>query len=158
MPVKSRIEGGVLRITAIADYAWRDILATLERARGEERFVAGETVLLVDLSHTTSTRSADELRDIAADLGGMAREFGAILFVATDDLRYGLARMLAAYAEHLGFEILVFRSMDAADSWVRANPAGRSLRPPAPPLRGPGSAGAGPDGPGGDAAGPPSRG
>ena len=158
MPVKTRIEGPVLRLTATADYVWGDIHDALERARREARFVPGETVLLIDGSRTTAARSSDELRDIAGDLGGMAREFGAILIVATDDLRYGLARMLAAYAEHLGFEILVFRSMDAADSWVRANPGGRSVRPPAPPLPGPGAAGSGPEGPGGEGASPQSRG
>jgi hypothetical protein len=93
-------------------------------------------VLLFDSERTEATRSSDELRDIAADLKDLAPEFAAVMVVAPDDLRFGLGRMLAAYAEHLGAEVLVFRSRDAADAWIRARGAdGGRTRRATPPDR-----------------------
>jgi hypothetical protein len=39
-------------------------------------------------------------------------------YVVTSDLHFGLARMLAAYAEAEGSEIGVFRTMEEAEGWL----------------------------------------
>lgn len=128
MPVSARFEGPVLRVVSSGEYTWGDVHSAVQGAMEGDGFVDGETVLQFDTSSTGASRSADELRDIAADLNRLAPRFGALLVLAADDLRYGLARMLAAYAEHLGTEILVFRSRDAADSWLRAHTGGGRRR------------------------------
>ena len=136
MPVKIRLEEQVLRVTPSGEYTWGEIHSAVRRAMRNDGFAAGQNVLLFDSERTEASRSADELRDIAADLTQVAPSFAAVMIVAPDDLRFGLARMLAAYAEHLGAEVLVFRSRDAADAWIRAR-GGRAGRPQraAPPDR-----------------------
>lgn len=120
VPVKARIEGRVLRLTTTGPYTWADLLAAIRRSMAQDGFIDGSRcILLFDSRGSEAARSADELRDIAGDLASLAPDFAAILTVVVDDLRYGLARMLAAYTEHLGAEVLVFRSMDVAESWIR---------------------------------------
>ena len=120
MPVKARLEGAILRLVSTGSYTWSDVESATRKAMKQNGFVAGRTVLLFDSRGSEEARTADELRDIASDLSELARPFAATLIVTADDLRFGLARMLAAYAEHLGTELLVFRSMDAAERWVRS--------------------------------------
>lgn len=120
MPVQSRFDGPVLRLTPSGDYTWAQLRAAVEEAMKLPAFIAGTTMLMFDAAFARKTRSADELRDIAADLAELAGPFAAILIVTADDLRFGLARMLAAYAEHLGTDIHVFRSEDAARAWVKS--------------------------------------
>ncbi|MBW3555293.1 MAG: hypothetical protein KY466_17430 [Gemmatimonadetes bacterium] len=117
-----RFDGRILRLTATGQHAWPDVHAALKAAMAQDAFVDQHSILVMDAHHALATPTADELRDIAGDLAGLAPRFVAVLLVTADDLRFKLARMLAAYAEHLGVEILVFRSPDAAESWVRAHP------------------------------------
>ena len=128
VPTSIRFEGNTLRLAAHGDYVWTDVLAALKASMKQDAFVAGEMILVMDASEALATHTSDELRDIAADLTRLAPRLAALLLVTPDDFRFKLARMLAAYAEHLGVEILVFRSADAADSWVRAQP-GRPHQP-----------------------------
>lgn len=123
VPTRIRFEGRTLRLTATGEYVWTDVHAALKAAMKQDAFVAGETILVMDPSEALATHTADELRDVAADLTRLAPRFAALLLVTRDDFRFNLARMLAAYAEHLGVEILVFRSTDAADAWVHAQQA-----------------------------------
>ena len=122
MPTRTRFDGRALRLTATGQYVWTDILATLNAAMAQDAFVPGHAVLVLDACQAFATPTADELRDIAGDLAQIARRFAAVLLVTADDLRFNLARMVAAYAEHLGAEIMVFRTLDAAETWVQANP------------------------------------
>lgn len=121
VPTRIRFEGRTLRLTATGPYEWADVHAALKAAVEQDAFVAGSSILVIDASAAVATHTADELRDIAGDLARLAPAFSAVLLVAADELRFKVARMVAAYADHLGVEILVFRSTDAADSWIRAH-------------------------------------
>ena len=123
MPVTARFEDRTLRLISTGDYGWTDVHAAIRHAMTADPFERGRTVLVFDSSMSQATRSSDELRDIAGDLARLAPDLGGIVIVAPDDLHFGLARMLAAYAEPLGAFILVFRSMEAADTWIRADGA-----------------------------------
>ena len=121
VPTRIRFEGRTLRLTATGHYAWPEVHAALKAAMEQDGFVPGRCILVMEASAALAAQTADELRDIAGDLAGLAPAFSAVLLVTADEVRFNLARMVAAYADHLGVEILVFRSTDAAESWVRAH-------------------------------------
>jgi hypothetical protein len=119
---------GILRFVPTGDVDFAETSAVL-RAGFEAVAVATPGLpwhLMFDLRDSTSSRSADELRGVAGIAAThRAALSGRCVVVATDPLRFGLARMMAVFFETAGFEANVLRDPAAAEAWLTGSqPAG----------------------------------
>jgi len=74
--------------------------------------------ILIDLRESLENRSAGELRSLAEFMAGYADVLtGRIAIVATDPLRYALARVFEVFSEHLGQTPRMFSDHAEAEAW-----------------------------------------
>ena len=119
MPVTCQIRGDVVRIRASAHYSVDDVFDAAHE--GLESHGRAERVkLLVDLTESKESRTHEEIQDIADRFGALRAKTAGLAVIASDPMRYGLSRMMAAYAELQGHEIPVFRSEDEVAEWLAA--------------------------------------
>ena len=82
--------------------------------------------LLLDVreSDMVATRRPDQVREVAEFLAPHAGRIGGRCAVLVSrDSHFGMARMGAVYAEHVGVEVNVFRSEEEALAWLRPGPS-----------------------------------
>lgn len=129
MPVSYRLDAGVLHIHAAGQYEVQDLPRTFLAALADPACPRPVALLLdVRESEMVATRRPDQVRDIARFLEPYAGRIGGrCAVVVSRDSHFGMARMGAVYAEHVGVEAGVFRSEEEALEWLRpgASAAGR---------------------------------
>lgn len=79
--------------------------------------------VIVDVCGTTAVKiSQDELREAAVEdrkLAAIISPGALVAILAQRDVTYGMSRMWQTFAEATGWEIMVFRSREELDSWLR---------------------------------------
>ncbi len=81
--------------------------------------------LLIDLSRSSQADSQRESRSLALVLGGLRRKIGRrCAVVVSDQVQYGIARMLSAYVEPYDLTVKVFTPVTrySAGAATNANP------------------------------------
>jgi hypothetical protein len=76
------------------------------------------SILLHDLGSDYRI-SSDEAYEAARDLNDLMGLYSPhIAVVVSEDIKYGLGRMIAAYCERHGIDFQVFRNFDNARQWL----------------------------------------
>ncbi|MFQ5739856.1 MAG: hypothetical protein ACE5JX_12675 [Acidobacteriota bacterium] len=76
--------------------------------------------VLVDLRLVEYLPSAEETREIAAQLGQFKDTFdGKVAVVVSGNVAFGLVRMTCIYAELMGCSMTAFRDYQAALQWLK---------------------------------------
>jgi hypothetical protein len=116
--------GGALKVE---DYA-----ETARRAMDDPAFEPGYGIV-VDGSALEALPSVEELRGLVSVAQALrARGVAPFAVVTANDLQYLVARLFATIAgATINLDTHVFRTMDAAISWLRANPSAAVTRPDA---------------------------
>lgn len=131
MPLRHRLQDGVIWITTEGDVEYDEGIASLGRAleAAKQADPVARWDIVFDVRRSSENRSADELRRIAqlvAENGSVLS--GRTVVIAGDDLHYGLSRMFQAYCELHGLRAAVRRDPDAALAWLRETAAGEAGR------------------------------
>ena len=122
MPVTYAYHSEILLIEAIGgDYSPEDLPRTFVAALGDPAATM-PVALLLDVTRSTvlATRRPDQIRYVAEFLKPYAERIGRrCAVVASEDVHFGLARMGSVFAEGVGVEAQVFRTMDEAVEWLK---------------------------------------
>ncbi len=125
MPNTFAFDRGVLHVKCALRHTLEDDLLAIKDAIGRSDFADG-TGLLLDLSASTEARTQHEIVDLARFLGNLGDELGnRAAVLVSNELQYGLARMLAAHAEAGDVTVSVFTELETARHWLRPGPGGR---------------------------------
>jgi hypothetical protein len=119
--VRTELRDGILAVRTGADYAFEDVTHAIRAAFDDPSHDPG-TPLLLDISESQQTRTREELVSLAELLGtGRARLQRRCAVLATDALRYGLAREFSGWAASRGIEVRIFTAEqeEAARRWLR---------------------------------------
>ncbi len=112
--------GPILEVSASGDYSVQDIQSQLEAILAEQDGPDRRS-LIVDATNSEHSPSAEELHavaDFASTL--LDRIDHRIALVVSNDLRFGLGRMLEVYGGEFGLEFKVFRDRPEALDWLTA--------------------------------------
>ena len=113
---------GTLRIVVSGQYGIDDVEHALGEASTSESLPFDAMIL--DLTRSRETRTAEELRSFAKKLGKHRRTIsGRCAILVADSMRFGLARMLQVYSESHGVVVRPFREPDRVTQWI----AGRTI-------------------------------
>ncbi len=119
-PVRlSRIqEGETLFIVAEGKYSLAEVQAAISAGLKESTSIR-DCCLHMDIRRSEAVFSSDELRSFAKFLASLPIPIAKrAAWVVSADLRFGLARMLSAFAEKEGLELRVFRDTVEARKWL----------------------------------------
>ena len=119
MPILHCIEGHVIGVAIQGRVPpWR-IPAALETILSDPTMPDALGLLLHDRGSTCKP-SYNEVRELARLLARFAERFGRrAAVVAALPIHYGIARMLAVFAQPLNIDLRVFRNLSAAEDWLR---------------------------------------
>jgi hypothetical protein len=118
MPVSYEFDGNVVRFTCDGELSNPIVREALEAATKEAVFTPGMSILLHDLGSDYRI-SSDEAYEAARDLNDLMGLYSPhIAVVVSEDIKYGLGRMIAAYCERHGIDFQVFRNFDNARQWL----------------------------------------
>jgi hypothetical protein len=115
-------DGDVLRIVGEGNYSVQALKDLLTAAMSDPRTRPGMSTLM-DIRQSEATRTTEELVSVV-DFLGSKRDRSVPLrcaVVAAGDLRFGLSRMVSVYVEKYGVELRVFRDLESAEFWLRAD-------------------------------------
>ncbi len=121
MPVTYRIDPEsrriVTRCTGTTTLA--EVLAHFDELELDANCPVGADVLL-DLSDMSSVPNIGQMRTAAARTADAARKvrFGSIAIVVGNDLLFGMARVFEAFTDTHFARTSVFRSREAAETWL----------------------------------------
>jgi hypothetical protein len=119
MAISCAHQGGILRVDAEGEYGLADIRSALDAVIASPDFRAPMCVL-ADARRSLANPSADEVRRTAAYLGSIREHFlPTWIVVVQGSLRFGLARMLSAFARRYEIELLVHREFEEAERRAR---------------------------------------
>jgi len=123
MPLSFQIIDGVGVFLTEGDVEYEEGLAVFQ-AGLEAIFQrpVGQRLVLFDLLQSRESRSADEIRALAA-VTQQALGSARMALVASQPLVYGMSRMFGAYVQHADFEVGVFHERAAAVAWLTTPPA-----------------------------------
>ena len=108
----------ILFTTAKGPLSFAELLAHLDEEASAKALQYRE---LVDASDASTTLTSDEAKQLAWRMETMVRRgpFGPTAIVTTNDVVFGMARMLAIFSELWdGPQISVFRSLDEGLGWL----------------------------------------
>lgn len=125
MPVSYSFQGRLLRLDCVGTYSPDELKRKYAEALEDPAFPERAVFLLdVTRSESLTTRPVDELRDIARFVEPWAAKHGnKCAILAQDDLHFGLMNMAAIFAEGVGLETQVFRTLGHALEWLGISPA-----------------------------------
>ncbi len=120
MPVSYDINEKLVHLHLVGEYAPADIRDCLKQALADPQFPAEAWVLMdVTESNSLQTRSADDLRNMAAYLAQLSPRFGTRMGIAAGSrLHYGMMRMAEVYSESSGLTARVFPTTEEAIGWL----------------------------------------
>ena len=109
-----------LRIVASGYYELDEVRRAI--GQGASLEYAPHNAMILDLTASRESRTADELRALAADLERHRRAIShRCAIVVSDSLRYGLGRMLQVFSEGYGVSVRPFRDPDEASKWIQSH-------------------------------------
>jgi hypothetical protein len=110
--------GTVLHVVTGERFTTDDLLAAARAALADPR-AKPPLRLLFDNRGSRESASHEELRRRAHFMRRAREQFAPrIAIVVSDSLHHGLARIGGSYAESGGFEVEVFRDLEAARAWL----------------------------------------
>jgi hypothetical protein len=75
--------------------------------------------MLIELGSLDAAPSSEEIRRLAKDLGRLkSAGLDRVAVLGSNDVLFGLARMLTTYAELAGVNASAFRSAEDAQNWL----------------------------------------
>lgn len=124
MPITYCIDGdsGIIYWSVTGQTAWEDWIDVLSRFQNDPDRKKGNNILIDSRRHET-VMTAESVKDLIP----YARRFDNELngpkwaIVTNRDVAYGLARMFSTLCELEGIQVVVFRDMDEAQSWIQHN-------------------------------------
>jgi hypothetical protein len=120
MAITSRVDSmaGVIEFTAAGKLSRSHLESALAAVYAESEGVLPANYLW-DLRNSTIEWSTDQVREFVHwVLGNRPEGESCNAIVASTDLQFGLARMYEALTSELPVNVMVFREMDAARSWL----------------------------------------
>jgi hypothetical protein len=118
VPIRHEVRGSLLWMIVDGPYDDAELRASWQSAFEDPAFREGMPAL-VDSRKSVANPSRDDLVERAEFLAGLRDRIGPRLaFVVGDALRFGLARMVAVFAEESGLEIQVFEDARRAEAWL----------------------------------------
>ena len=116
-------ENETLFIVAEGKYSLAEVQTAISAALQESKGIR-DCCLHMDIRRSEAVFSSDELRSFAKFLASLPIPIAKrAAWVVSADLRFGLARMLSAFAENEGLELRVFRDTVAARKWLETTEA-----------------------------------
>jgi hypothetical protein len=109
----------IVHCYAAGNYTFEETYNNYKAALDDPKSAGGINVL-IDVRQSKETRSSEEMRAIA-DLFAASSSFNgrcAMLVNPDSAVRYGLARMLSAFADMRNVEFAVFHEEKAALAWL----------------------------------------
>jgi hypothetical protein len=120
MSVTWTIQGSVLILALDGDYAFGEVIESVQYALADPSFTPG-TLLLFDERLSRANASGEEIRDRIHWIGSLrSKGFAArcAIVVGAELYRYGLARMAATYLDLEGIQAEVFSDVESASRWL----------------------------------------
>jgi hypothetical protein len=121
MPVTFAIESesGIIRTRCTGIVTLEDVLAHFRELRETPELPKRLDVLL-DMSEMESFPKTDELKSVVNAIGGLEDrlEWGLLAMVASQDVLYGMSRMLEVFVEDHFEKSSVCRELGEAESWL----------------------------------------
>ena len=118
MPVEYEIEDDLIRLISGGEFTHEEFHEALKQAKAQPRPGGKLDILIVDTG--SSYNPSDEMiRDAGLALGReLPIHLGRMALVVSQDLHYGIGRMLQVFAEEAGAEFQVFRQELKARLWL----------------------------------------
>ena len=114
MAISYKFKQGTIWLKVRGEDSLQNLSEGIFQAMADERFGAGK-YLVLDLQDTKANFPSNDLRFLASFLEGKKEKlFSPILAIVSDNLHFGLMRMLEAYTESYGFELKVFKEEQEA--------------------------------------------
>lgn len=122
MPLSYVARGRVVEVLLVGDYH-EDEVSDLARRFRADPALPPSFDLLIDARDSNRVPTLAELETRVATLVALRDRFaGRVAMVVSDDLRFGLARLLEAHLEPFGIEAHAFRAVEPARVWLEAPP------------------------------------
>uniref|UniRef100_A0A832I2W3 STAS/SEC14 domain-containing protein n=1 Tax=Eiseniibacteriota bacterium TaxID=2212470 RepID=A0A832I2W3_UNCEI len=122
MPLSYVARGRVVEVLLAGDYQEDEVSDLARRVRADPALPPSFD-LLIDARASNRAPTVAELEMRVATLAALRdRLTGRIAMVVSDDLRFGLARLLEAHLEPFGMDARAFRSVESARAWLEAPP------------------------------------
>ena len=134
MPIRSEFDPvtGLVTLTVAGHVDGVGIKEALQGVVDDPRFRSGADILWDFRQATGQDPSGGGIQDLVSFVASIKDRRGTgyrVALVASGDLEYGFARMYEAYAEHLPFELMVFRDLDEARRWLNEKASGSGTGP-----------------------------
>ncbi len=115
-------DGDTLRIVGEGDYTTQDLRDLLVAVISDPRSMPGMSTLM-DIRRSEATRTNEELVSLVDFLGSKRDRAVPLRYavVTTDDLRFGLSRMISVYVERYSVDLRAFRDIESAELWLRSD-------------------------------------
>jgi len=126
MPIAYEIRPRVIVFRTVGEVDFSHGLQTLSVAlqTAANQMEHGPWHLLFDIQHSSEHRTSNETQDIADAILRFRKSLsGRCAVIASDPLRYGMARMFGAFMDSQGFEVFVSMDRREAEAWLAAPPA-----------------------------------
>jgi hypothetical protein len=118
MPISYEFDGDVVHFSAAGELSNPVVREALEAATRDPAFRPGMSILMHDLGSDYRI-SSEQAYEAARDLSEMTRLYSPhIAVVVSEDIKYGLGRMISAYCERHGIDFRVFRNLENARQWL----------------------------------------
>jgi hypothetical protein len=112
---------GTVHIYAVGNYTFEETYNNYKAALNDPKSADGINVL-IDVRSSKETRTSEEMRAIADLFAASSCFKGRCAMLVSPDsaVRYGLARMLSAFADMRNLKFSVFHEEKAALAWLKA--------------------------------------
>ena len=123
MGIETVIHDDVLEIILQGQFSITDVITAVNQALSHPD-LACPTHLLIDATDALTLESAGELQRLANNLAAAPDRIGKVAIHVSQQVRFGLARMLGAYLDNLNVHCRPFYKREEALAWIRnASPA-----------------------------------
>jgi hypothetical protein len=110
MPISCNFTNDATWLKMIGQVSRQDFFEGLLQAITDQRFVAGR-YLVLDFQVDSGDLSTADLRYFAFQLATTKEKFSLpIICIVSDDLHFGLMRMLETFSSTMGLEVKIFRN------------------------------------------------
>ena len=119
MPLSFSLNEGIGVLAAVGEADFEQALQEIYRGMDEIEAAGVPPVLLFDLSRSAANRSQEELQITVAAIHERLPD-ARIALLAKGDFYYGISRMFGSFAQSFELETKIFRDLDEALAWCRA--------------------------------------
>jgi hypothetical protein len=124
MPIEVEVlqDGAGMLLICRGKITGKEKIEIMERLLASPESVSGLRYIVIDQADAALDLSPQDLRILAGQARRLAQIAPATVvaaIIAPREVDYGMARMWQVFVEETGWETMVFRSIDEADSWLR---------------------------------------